>query len=51
MKAKQMGKFIGGVILAFGLGVLVSFFVPDQVLAVFEALIIIALGVLCFAQK
>ena len=51
MKAKNMCKVVGGAILAFGLGVLISFFLPEQVLVVIEALIIVALGCLFFAQR
>ena len=51
MKAKQMCKVIGLAILAFGLGVLVSFFIPEQVLVVIEAVIIIAIGCLYFTQR
>ena len=51
MKANHACKMIGGAILAFGLGVLVSFFIPEPVLVVIEALIIIGLGCLYFTQK
>ena len=51
MKAKQMCKVLGTAILAFGLGVLISFFIPEQVLVVIEAVIIIAVGCLYFTQK
>lgn len=51
MKARHTCKMIGGAILAFGLGVLVSFFIPEPVLVVIEALVIIGLGCLCFSQR
>jgi len=51
MKALGLCKIIGISILAFGLGVLISFFLPDAVLAVVEALVIVAVGVLFFLRK
>lgn len=48
MKAQLLSKLIGITVLAFGAGVLVSFFLPDTVLAVMEAILIIAVGVLFF---
>ncbi len=48
MKTKLLGKFVGIGILAFGAGVLISFFLPDTVLAVIEAILIVTIGVLFF---
>lgn len=46
MKSMALGKVIGISILAFGLGILVSFFLPDRALLVIETVIIVALGLL-----
>ena len=51
MKCMNLCKIVGVSVLAFGLGVLISFFLPDTVLAVLEALVIIAVGVLFFIKK
>ena len=51
MRLFELCKTVGVAVLAFGLGVLVSFFLPDTVLAVIEALVIIAVGVLFFAKR
>lgn len=48
MKCVSLGKIIGISILTFGLGILVSFFLPDKVLVVIEALLIVAIGLLFF---
>jgi hypothetical protein len=50
MKAMAIGKLIGVSILSFGLGVLISFFLPDTFLAVIEALVIVAIGLLFFLR-
>lgn len=44
-------KLIGITILAFGLGLLLSFFLPESFLVVIEAVVIIAVGVLYFSLK
>ena len=44
-------KLAGLIILAFGLGLLLSFFLPDGFLVVIEATVIIGIGVLYFAVK
>jgi len=44
-------KLIGLTILAFGLGVLMSFFLPDGFLVVIEAVVIIGIGCLYFSLK
>ena len=48
MKCITPGKIVGISIFTFGLGILVSFFLPDKVLAVIEALLIVAIGLLFF---
>lgn len=50
MKSHSIGKVIGMSILAFGAGILLSFFLPDSVLAVIEAILIVAIGVLFFLK-
>ena len=50
MKAIALGKAIGISILAFGLGILISFFLPDRFLVVMEAILIVAVGLLCFLR-
>lgn len=42
---------LGIAILAFGIGVLVSFFLPEQVLVVIEAITIIGIGIIYFSKK
>ena len=44
-------KLIGITILAFGLGLLLSFFLPESFLVVIEAVVIIAIGILYFSLK
>jgi hypothetical protein len=44
-------KLISVAVLSFGLGIMLSFFVPEGVLVIIEALLIMAVGVLCFLQK
>jgi hypothetical protein len=44
----SLGKFLGISILTFGVGILVSFFLPDKVLVVIEAILIVAIGLLFF---
>ena len=44
-------KLIGLTVLAFGLGLLMSFFLPEGLLAVIEAIIIIGIGFLYFSLK
>lgn len=46
MKSITSSKLIGCTVLAFGLGVLVSFFLPDRALTVILALLIATIGVL-----
>ena len=48
MKCMSLGKLLGISILAFGVGILVSFFLPDKVLVVIEAILIVAIGLLFF---
>lgn len=48
MKCMSLGKFLGISILTFGVGILVSFFLPDKVLVVIEAILIVAIGLLFF---
>ena len=46
MKAVTTGKLIGTTVLAFGLGILVSFFLPDRALTVILTLLVVAIGLL-----
>ena len=46
MRACTPGRLIGISIFAFGLGILVSFFLPDRFLVVIETALIVALGLL-----
>ena len=48
MNCMSLGKFLGISILTFGVGILVSFFLPDKVLVVIEAILIVAIGLLFF---
>ena len=51
MKAMALGKLVGTAILSFGLGVLVSFFLPESFLVVIEALVIVSVGLLFFLHQ
>ncbi|MBQ1244978.1 MAG: hypothetical protein IIW20_00330 [Clostridia bacterium] len=51
MKTKTFCKVLGLSLLSFGIGILSSFFLPESVLVVIEALVIIAVGSLYFIQK
>ena len=51
MKVRNLCKVLGISLLSFGVGILFSFFLPDAVLVVIEALVIIAVGGLYFIQK
>ena len=42
---------IGYLVLAFGAGMLVTYFLPCGILVIIEALIIIAAGALCLAGR
>ena len=44
-------KLIGLTILSFGLGLLLSFFLPEGFLVVIEAVVIIGIGFLYFSVK
>ena len=44
MKIINLWKLIGIAVLAFGLGILVSFFLPDRALAVIVTVLIVAVG-------
>ena len=46
MKIVTLWKLIGISVFAFGLGILVSFFLPDRALVVIETCIIVAIGLL-----
>lgn len=48
---KCAAKLIGLTILAFGLGLLLSFFLPDGFLVVIEAVVIIGIGFLFFSTR
>ena len=51
MCRKNLCKILSISALSFGLGILVSFFIPEGVLVIMEALLIMAVGVLCFFEK
>lgn len=42
------GKFMGITVSAFGLGILIAFFLPDPVLIVLQAFVIVIAGCLFF---
>jgi len=44
-------KMLGFIILSFGCGILLAFFLPTYFLAVIEAVVIIAAGILYILQK
>ena len=46
MKIITLWKLIGIAVFAFGLGILISFFLPDRALVVIETVIIVAIGLL-----
>lgn len=48
---KCTARLVGLIILAFGLGMLLSFFLPDGILVVIEAVVIIGIGCLYFSGK
>lgn len=45
---KHYSKCIGGMVLAFGVGMLISSFIPSSILIVIEALVIIIAGSILF---
>jgi hypothetical protein len=51
MKSQSLCKTLGVAVLAFGVGVLVSFFLPETALVVIEAVTIIGVGVIYFSKK
>lgn len=51
MKLSSLSRVIGLCILAFGAGILLSFFLPENVLAVIEAILIVAIGILFFIRS
>lgn len=51
MCKRNLTKILSVAVLSFGLGVILSFFIPEGVLVIIEALLIMAVGVLCFIQK
>lgn len=51
MKSQSICKIIGVSVLAFGFGILISFFLPETILVVLEAIVIVAVGVLFFLHK
>ena len=50
-KGNKLVKSLGLAIFCFGVGILCSFFLPEAVLVVIEALVIISVGCLWFAEK
>ncbi|MBQ7377851.1 MAG: hypothetical protein IJW71_06000 [Clostridia bacterium] len=51
MKAKSLCRILGVSLLSFGVGILLSFFLPETVLCVIEAIVIVLVGLLYFLQK
>ncbi len=51
MKSQQFCRALGTAIFGFGIGILVSFFLPETVLVVIEALTIIGIGFIYFSKK
>ncbi len=51
MCKRNLTKILCIAALSFGLGIILSFFIPEGVLVIIEALLIMAVGVLCFIQK
>ena len=51
MCRRNLPKILSVAVLSFGLGVILSFFIPEGVLVIIEALLIMAVGVLCFLQR
>ena len=51
MRSQQLCRVLGTAILSFGIGVLVSFFLPEQVLVVIEAITIIGVGLIYFSKR
>jgi hypothetical protein len=50
-KSCATAKIFGIAMLSFGVGILVSFFLPDPILVVIEAVVIIGAGFLYFSKK
>ena len=51
MKLQPLCRTLGVAVLAFGVGVLVSFFLPETALVVIEAVTIIGVGVIYFSGR
>ena len=51
MRSNQLCRTLGIAVLAFGVGILVSCLLPEQVLVVIEALTIIGGGFIYFSGK
>jgi len=50
-KIGRLCKVIGIAVFSFGVGILASFFLPDAVLVVIEALVIVSVGILYFSAR
>ena len=50
-KTRNVCKILGVALLSFGAGILSSFFLPQTMLIVIEAILIIAVGLLYFSCK
>ena len=50
-RSGKIVRTVGLAILCFGVGILCSFFLPEAVLVVIEALVIISVGCLWFCAK
>ncbi len=51
MCRRNLFKVLSLSVLSFGLGILLSCFIPEGVLVIVEALLIVAVGVLFFLQQ
>ena len=51
MKKDLLLRIIGFGIFAFGAGVLVSFLLPDSLLALLEAIVIIGVGMIYYSRR
>ena len=51
MKKDLLLRIIGFGIFSFGAGILISFLLPDKLLALIEALIIIGVGMIYYSRR
>ena len=48
---RNLLKVLSIAVLSVGLGIILSFVIPEGVLVIIESLLIMAVGVLCFLQR